>query len=189
MMKGKSRESILLAALELFARRGYSATTADAIAQKAGVSKGLIFTHFKTKEDILLALFDEQYDLIMPRFFVENDTRPAKERIRGLIDAWLDLIKNEPLLVRLSLRLNLDDEYRRIVRNKRVMEFFDKFVTQMMQMLKEAGSDNPQLDTYLFMFFFDGIVANYTVAPDLFPIDAIKERMVRLLSDTWDGKN
>ncbi len=187
MMRGKSRESILLASLELFAKRGYSATTTEMIARQAGISKGLIFTHFKTKEDILFAIFDEQYELIMPRFFVENDVRPAKERIVAIIDAWLELIKTEPLLVRLSLRLNLDDEYRKILRNEKAMEFFDKFVDQMMGLLKEAGSDNPKLDTYLFMFFFDGIVANYTVAPELFPIDAIKERMVQLLVERWDG--
>ncbi len=187
MMRGKTRKSILLAAIELFAKNGYSSTTADAIARKAGISKGLIFNHFKTKEDILFALFDEQYELIMPRFFLEHDSRPPKERIVALIDAWLDLIKSEPLLVRLSLRLNLDDQYRKLIRSKKAMEFFDKFVAQMKSVLKEAGSDNPELDTYLFMFFFDGIVANYTVAPELFPIDAIKERMVRLLTGRWKG--
>lgn len=36
------------------------------------------------------------------------------------------------------------------------------------------------------MFMFDGIVANYTVAPELFPIDAIKDHLVDILVSRWD---
>jgi hypothetical protein len=35
------------------------------------------------------------------------------------------------------------------------------------------------------MFVFDGIVANYTVAPELFPIDAIKDHLVATLTSRW----
>src|SRR4051794_35919462 len=44
---------ILDAALKLFTSQGYSNTSIDAIAAQAGVTKGAIYHHFKTKEDIL----------------------------------------------------------------------------------------------------------------------------------------
>jgi len=186
LMRGKSREAILGASLELFAKRGYSATTTEEIARLAGISKGLIFNHFGTKQDILLAIFDEQFERIMPRFFQDSDSRPAKERLLTLIDAWLAFIKTDPLLVRLSLHLNLDDEYRKLLKNKKTISYFENFITQMTTMLKEAGSDRPQLDTYVLMFMFDGIVANYTVAPELFPIDAIKDHLVDMIVSRWN---
>jgi AcrR family transcriptional regulator len=188
MMRGKTREAILSASLELFAKRGYSATTTEEIARQAGISKGLIFNHFGTKQDILLAIFDEQFERIMPRFFVDGDTRPAKERLLALINAWLEFIKTDPLLVRLSLHLNLDDEYRKLMKNKKTKAYFENFVAQMTKMVKESGSDKPELDTFILMFFFDGIVANYTVAPELFPIDAIKDHLVDMLVSRW-GKS
>ncbi len=184
-MRGKTRNAILSASLELFAKRGYSATTTEEIARQAGISKGLIFSHFGTKQDILLAIFDEQFERIMPQFFTEGDDRPASERLLALIDTWLGFIKTDPLLVRLSLHLNLDDEYRKILKSRKAMAYFENFIAQMRKTLKESGSDDPELDTYLLMFFFDGIVANYTVAPDLFPIDAIKDRFVRLMTSRW----
>ncbi|HTY36790.1 MAG TPA: TetR/AcrR family transcriptional regulator [Bacteroidota bacterium] len=184
-MREKSRKAILSASLELFATSGYSATTTDAIAKKAGISKGLIFTHFKKKQDILFAIFDEQFASILPRFITENDRRPAKEKVVALIDTWLDVIKTNPLAVRLSLQLNLDDEYRKILRSKKTMEYFENFLSAMVKTIKDAGSKKPELDTYLLMFLFDGIVANYTVAPELFPIDAIKDHFVGLLSSGW----
>lgn len=184
-MRGKTREAILSASLELFAKRGYSATTTEQIASQAGISKGLIFTHFETKQDILLAIFDEQFERIMPRFFQEDDARPAKDRLLGIIDSWLEFIKNDPMLVRLSLHLNLDDEYRKLMRNKKTIAYFDNFVAQMTKMVKDSGSDKPELDTFILMFMFDGIVANYTVAPELFPIDAIKNHFVDLMVSRW----
>ena len=66
-MRGMTREAIISASLELFAKHGYSATTTEAIAKKAHISKGLIFTHFSTKQDLLFAILDEQIEHIIQR--------------------------------------------------------------------------------------------------------------------------
>jgi AcrR family transcriptional regulator len=52
------REAILQAAAELFAERGFHATTTSEVARRAGVAEGTIFHHFQTKEGILLYLFE-----------------------------------------------------------------------------------------------------------------------------------
>jgi AcrR family transcriptional regulator len=48
----KRREEILLAALDLFIRKGYAATRTLDISQAVGVSEGLLFHHFETKEKL-----------------------------------------------------------------------------------------------------------------------------------------
>jgi AcrR family transcriptional regulator len=52
-------DKILAAALDLFVSRGFEGTTVDAIAEAAGVTKGAIYFHFATKDDVLLALLDQ----------------------------------------------------------------------------------------------------------------------------------
>ena len=52
----KRREEILLAALDLFIRKGYAATRTVDISQAVGVSEGLLFHHFETKEKMYEAL-------------------------------------------------------------------------------------------------------------------------------------
>ena len=74
-MKAKSRSAIISAALELFAKKGFSATTTDEIAKKAKVSKGLIFSHFPTKENILLAILDDEIDRFLPKFDQNDEAR------------------------------------------------------------------------------------------------------------------
>lgn len=47
---------IIHAAVEIFADKGYAATSTSEIAQKAGVAEGTIFRHYKTKKDLLLSI-------------------------------------------------------------------------------------------------------------------------------------
>lgn len=55
----QTRQDIFNAALELFHDRGYSRTTLDQIARKAGVTRGAIYWHFKDKVDLFIELKDE----------------------------------------------------------------------------------------------------------------------------------
>jgi AcrR family transcriptional regulator len=52
------REQLFSVALELFARRGYRATTMDDIAESAGVTKPLVYQHFSSKRALYLELVD-----------------------------------------------------------------------------------------------------------------------------------
>ena len=173
------------ASLELFAKHGYSATTTEAIAKKARISKGLIFTHFATKQDVLFSIFDDEIEHILPEIFQDNDSRPARERFISLVSSWLDLIKTKPLLVRLSLQLSLDEEYRKLMK-KKGKQYFELAFVRLSKLIEQLGSDKPDLDCFLLMFVFDGVVANYTVAPELFPIDAIKDHLIETLLSRWE---
>jgi AcrR family transcriptional regulator len=53
------RESILEAATELFARKGYNGTAVSEIALQADVAQGTVFHHFKSKENLLVSICDE----------------------------------------------------------------------------------------------------------------------------------
>ena len=56
---GTSRQERLLeSALELFAERGYAGTSVKTIAGRAGVSQGLLYVHFESKQALLVALFE-----------------------------------------------------------------------------------------------------------------------------------
>ena len=187
-MKAESRTAILSGALELFARKGFSATTTDEIAKKAGVSKGLIFTHFHTKEEILLTIFQEEILGLIPNFDNEDGLASPREKFVQLIDKWFNVVETRPLLVRLALHLNLDDAYRKLMR-KKGKQFMDQYFGRMRKLLVRLGSKTPDLDLHLLNFVFDGVTANYAVAPQLFPpIDAIRDHLVEVFLSRWEKR-
>ncbi|MCP5040631.1 MAG: TetR/AcrR family transcriptional regulator [bacterium] len=52
------REQILQAAFSCFAEKGYHAATMDDLARASGLSKGSLYWHFRSKEEVFIALFD-----------------------------------------------------------------------------------------------------------------------------------
>jgi AcrR family transcriptional regulator len=58
--KEKTRRAILKAALDLFAAKGFYATTTKAISRKARIAEGTLFNYFETKEDLALYFFEEE---------------------------------------------------------------------------------------------------------------------------------
>ncbi|MCZ0757024.1 TetR/AcrR family transcriptional regulator [Anoxybacillus sp. J5B_2022] len=70
---------ILEAAVEMFAEKGYAATSTSEIAKKAGVAEGTIFRHYKTKKDLLLAI-------VTPTLFQSVAPFLAKEFVREVFD-------------------------------------------------------------------------------------------------------
>jgi AcrR family transcriptional regulator len=67
-MRDQSRERILAAALRLFAQRGYAGATVREIAASAGLSQGLLYTHYLGKEELLRALFRRGMDDVRESF-------------------------------------------------------------------------------------------------------------------------
>src|SRR6266446_4197501 len=69
------RKRILEAAVKVFARKGYFAARVSEIARKAGVADGTIYLYFRSKEDILVKLFDE---------VMAEHVQQMREALRGL---------------------------------------------------------------------------------------------------------
>ncbi|MEU5220171.1 helix-turn-helix domain-containing protein [Streptomyces sp. NPDC020807] len=59
MARGNTRQRIQDVALELFAEQGYEKTSLREIAERLDVTKAALYYHFKTKEDILVGIFDD----------------------------------------------------------------------------------------------------------------------------------
>ncbi len=57
--RGDTRQRIQDVALELFAEQGYEKTSLREIAERLDVTKAALYYHFKTKEDIIVSLFED----------------------------------------------------------------------------------------------------------------------------------
>jgi AcrR family transcriptional regulator len=93
--KEERPQEITEAALAAFAEKGYAATRVDDVAKRAGVSKGLLYLYFKTKEELFKAVVR---GLIVPRVDalignVDSTELSAEEFIRG---PFLDFAKTVP---------------------------------------------------------------------------------------------
>lgn len=81
-----TRETIVAAADRLFPRFGYQKTTVDDIAREAGIGKGTIYLHFKSKEEVAFACLDRMKDRLMDslRAVLRRCASP-EERVRHML--------------------------------------------------------------------------------------------------------
>ena len=103
-----TRTNLLMGAARAFARRGYTATTTNDILQEAGATKGSLYFHFASKEDIAVALTRLQYDSWPPR--IEEIRKQATSPLDALLDI-VDMVVHRfqhDVVVRAGVRLNLE---------------------------------------------------------------------------------
>ena len=95
------------AALAAFAEKGYAATRVDEVARRAGVSKGLLYLYFKTKEDLFKAVIrsflSPRIDALIKN--IEETELSAEEFLRGPFLAFAKSLPGSPakILVRLMI--------------------------------------------------------------------------------------
>src|SRR5687767_7937223 len=106
-VREESRERILRAALLLFARHGYEATSIRAIAREAKISQGLMYNYYAGKDELLRAIFSRGMAEARAAFQPAPADAPAAKRIERLIRGSLALVGRNVEFWRLSYSLRM----------------------------------------------------------------------------------
>lgn len=95
--KAATRASLLDAAAEVFARRGFQAASVDEVAETAGYTKGAVYAHFESKEDLFLALLDERFAARLDevRGVLDEDRDPG-EQAREAGEGFMAYVDADP---------------------------------------------------------------------------------------------
>lgn len=89
------------AAGEEFARQGYAGTSLQAVADRAGLTRGAVYWNFKSKQELFLALLDERIDEPARALMRLTETAPADEATAASVSRSLGLLiaKQAPLIM------------------------------------------------------------------------------------------
>jgi AcrR family transcriptional regulator len=109
--KQRTRETIARAARELFAERGYHATTLPEIAEAADVSTRTIFAYFPSKEDILFSDFPSMKEALEQALAERPDGEDALETVRKFILSLHELERSD-LDVKMRVCIENDETLR-----------------------------------------------------------------------------
>lgn len=110
-----SREDILIAAAEIFGKKGFHAASMADIAQAVNLQKASLYHHFPSKQEILLALLEQALDLLIERLEgVLQQPLPPEEKLRQAMILYLTTLAEhqELSLVLLIEHRSLDPKLR-----------------------------------------------------------------------------
>ena len=93
---GDKRDRILGAAVKVFAKNGFYATKVSEIAKSAGVADGTIYLYFKSKDQILVMLFEDRVEKLLAYLKAElPKCSSAAMKLRRVIELQLGLLEGE----------------------------------------------------------------------------------------------
>lgn len=111
MPRSARRAQLLDAAREIFVAQGYHAALMDDIAERAGISKPVLYQHFPSKLELYLALLDEHVADLVGRVRAALDsTTDNRERVRRSIGTYFDFVAGEGAAYRLVFETDLRNE-------------------------------------------------------------------------------
>ncbi|MET3848649.1 TetR/AcrR family transcriptional regulator [Paenibacillus sp. OAE614] len=174
--KAKIRE----AAIELFMRKGYHATSIDDVSKHAGVSKGLLYNYYKGKEELLSAMVEARIgELIQVMEKAEALETPA-EQLKHIVEGAVDNVRRSPEVFRFYLHLQTQPEADETVAKygKLLIEESARQFQIQCRMFEKLGASDPVARSLYFSSALQGIMLMISTYPDQFPVEAMKRQII-----------
>lgn len=184
-MRAKSRTMIMEAALELFSADGYSNTPISKIAKKAGVSTGLMYNYFASKEALLEAIFRGGLNMVQEMMGDILKVKDPRAKLKMMIDESFRVAGGEDeqfwkLYFNLAMQPNLPDNIF-LIFGKIIHGAFDYIAG----VFAELGYENPEMEARIFSALGDGIMLHYWMIGDHYQL----EKVVQYLHKMYNTDN
>jgi AcrR family transcriptional regulator len=153
--KAERRQQILLAAREVFAKRGYHQATIDDIVAHAGVARGTFYLYFEDKRSVfsdLIDRFSAKLTMAIVSIVTDNPERPVAEQIHANVRAIIATSLSDRTLTRILFTdaVGIDSDF-----DRKLGTFYDTLVQLLTESLKEGqklgivGDGEPRVLAYL----------------------------------------
>jgi len=139
--KTERRLQILVAARDVFAKRGYHQTTIDDIVLSAGVARGTFYLYFEDKRAVFVDLIDRfaaKLSMAIERIVTDEPSRPVANQVKENIRAIIRTCLAERTMTKILFTgaLGIDSEF-----DRKIATFYDT----VMQLLTESLKDGQAL--------------------------------------------
>jgi TetR/AcrR family fatty acid metabolism transcriptional regulator len=149
--EGGKRGRILDAAIKVFAAEGFYNAKVSQIAHEAGVADGTIYLYFKSKDDLLINLFEDRMERVNANLREAIDTEStAVARLRRIVKLHLELVEqNRDMAEVISVELRQSSKFIREYSNPKFAEFLRTIAGAVVEG-QRTGELRTGIDPYLF---------------------------------------
>lgn len=146
------RVRILSAAERVFAKRGFFAARVSEIAKDAGVADGTIYLYFKSKDDLLISLFESRMEQVNTALRDAIASVPASkpaEQLRSFIRVYLKLVNDEPAAAEvLTIELRQSSKFMKEYENPQFADFL-RTLGGIIAAGQQAGQLDPAIPPHI----------------------------------------
>lgn len=175
-MKTK-KELILEAAATLFAEHGFDKTAVATICELANVSKGLVYHHFKSKDEILIEIF-EQSTSEMNSLGENKNAETPDITIIDLIESVFFGLENNRQFFQMNLNIMFQPSTRKIL-ERQIKERATQLFNSVKALFDKTSTKKSEILSYVFISEIDGIALSYLSSFENYPLQEMKEQLIQ----------
>jgi len=168
---------IMQTALELFANEGYYPTSISKIASAAGISKGLMYNYFESKEDLIMEIIGKGILQLTEHLDPDHDGFLSEDEFEFFIHKNFQVLQNNIDYWKLYFSTMMQPAVYRLAKQK-----FPHFLPPLQKMVEghfqRKGIENPEIEAAYFDAMLDGVFLNYVLDPAGFPLEQVRELII-----------
>ena len=176
-MRQNRKALILEAALHVFAEEGYHSASISKIAKEAGVSKGLMYNYFDSKQSLLSSLLhsiiDKQNNFLKEVIQDGFDDQVLKK----IINHTIETLREDPKHWKLYFLMAIQPEVFDIIMKDRSFEM-SHYKTLFFQFFQKKYGDEAEKRMHYFSSVFSGVRMNFVLNPDSYPLEEMREILI-----------
>ncbi|MGQ9897605.1 MAG: TetR/AcrR family transcriptional regulator [Acidobacteriota bacterium] len=184
--ESSKHDTILRAAITVFARNGYFNSKVSDVAREAGVADGTVYLYFKSKDDLLFSIITEMLDSFIGqvRMAIAPLSSPLAQ-LREIARLHLEMLgRDRDLAVVFEVEIRHSTKFMEEFSTKKLSEYLD-LIQQVIEAGQQAGdfrpNINPRIATKVFFGALDEMVTNWIISRRGKPLAAAVEPVLDIL--------
>ncbi len=178
-MRESRKKQILDVSLELFAREGFHTTSISSIAAAAGMSKGLLYNYFESKEDLIQTIMFNGLDNLLQLMDPNHDGVLTRDELKHFFGEFSTAMKNNIHFWTLYFTLFFQPRVFQLI-EKKIMAVLSKYTRMFVAYFAANGYEDPETEARYFGAVLDGIGFHFLIDPEHFPIDKVMEKLIKM---------
>jgi AcrR family transcriptional regulator len=151
------KQQIMDTALELFANQGYANCSIAQLAKHSGISKGLMYNYFESKEALLVAIIENGVSEILDYFDPNHEGVLTTEELTGFIRKIYSSIRENQQFWILYINIVLQPRVKEFLEGEPFSNVMDQYGPMLMAYFTEMGFEDPALEMLTFSALIEGL--------------------------------
>jgi len=175
------------AALELFASEGYSRCSISQLARHTGISKGLMYNYFESKEALLIAIIEKGMNEVMTMLDPNMDGKLDSKEVEGFIRQFFHSMNENLQFWSLFMGVVLQPGVKAYLEDKPFSNVMEHFAPKLLNYFKDMGYDDPMLEMLTISAMIEGYgsLLLFVESGESFPPETLRkyeDRMVEMFT-------
>jgi AcrR family transcriptional regulator len=182
-IRQNTRELIVETALRVFAENGFETTTVEQVTNEAGISKGLVYNYFSSKEELLKEILHKGVNIFQEILMIEKEITDPAEKLKIILDNFVSALRGNLYFWRLYMHIISQPSISYVLEDfKKFYEqnFFPKLSEIFFLLLSKKMTEEEIIsEIALFAAFLDGIAFDFVIMGEDYPLEQIAARLSR----------